>query len=242
METDESRQSDVIRANLAGIKRRIEEAAKSAGRESDKIEIVAVTKTHPAGTLRAAQEAGLTLFGENYVQEALAKQDELRDVPGIVWHFIGHLQSNKAQQVVGRFALIQTIDSDKLASKVSQAAERLGTTQEILIQVHLGDEATKFGVMPSDLMALCEKVVGFSNLSLRGLMGIAPVTAEDGSVADPRPYFARLRELVGALPAANRQVLSMGMSGDFEAAVQEGATMVRIGTALLGSRPGKPAL
>ncbi|HEX5324651.1 MAG TPA: YggS family pyridoxal phosphate-dependent enzyme [Capsulimonadaceae bacterium] len=237
MESVESRQTEVIQANLDDIRRRIAAAAKSAGRSPEEIEIVAVTKGQSTPTLRAAAAADLAVFGENYVQEALAKQNELADLPGLSWHFIGHLQSNKAAVVVGRFALIQSIDSERLAGKVALAAARSGITQNVLVQIHLGDEESKFGVRPEEAPALCERMARQPSLALRGLMGIAPVTAEEGARADPSPYFSRLRALFEDLPRENRQVLSMGMSGDFEAAVREGATLVRIGTALLGPRP-----
>lgn len=231
METDERRYSETIAKNLAEIRKRVAEAAKGVGRSPNDIQIVAVTKGQSASIVRAAANAGLSCFGENYVQEALAKQNDLADLADLGWHFIGHLQSNKAALTVGRFALIQTIDRERLARKVSEAASRRDITQDVLVQVHLGDEETKFGVTPPETPALCAKIASFQNISVRGLMGIAP-----GGPADPRPHFARLRTLFEEMPEENRQTLSMGMSGDFEAAIQEGATVVRIGTALLGQR------
>src|SRR5579862_4540314 len=157
MENEESRQGEAIRMRLAQVRQRIANAAQKAGRSASDIEIVAVSKGQPAGVVRAASLAGLSCFGENYVQEAVAKKDELEDLPGLFWHFIGHLQSNKASLVTGRFALIQSIDSERLARKVSEAASRAQFKQAALVQVHLGEEATKFGVSPEDALALCEK-------------------------------------------------------------------------------------
>jgi pyridoxal phosphate enzyme (YggS family) len=230
MDENIRRQSADIAANFDHVRRRIGEAARSSGRSAGDIEIVLVTKSHPASTLRAAAHAGLSCFGENYVQEALVKQDELGELADLSWHFIGHLQSNKASLVAGHFALIQSIDSERLARKVGEAASRLELTQSVLVQVHLGDEESKFGVAPEEALGLTDKIANMPDISLRGLMGIAP--AEN----DPRPHFARLRSLFERLPVENRQTLSMGMSGDFEVAIREGATMVRIGTAILGQR------
>lgn len=170
------------------------------------------------------------MFGENYVQEARAKHIELSDLDSLQWHFIGHLQSNKAAEAVGSFALIQSVDSERLAAKLGEMALRSGVVQNILVQIHLGEEASKFGAAASEAPALCEAVAQTAGLRLLGLMGIAPRSA------DPRPHFAKLRGLFEALPQESRRVLSMGMSADFEAAIGEGATMVRIGSALLGPR------
>lgn len=234
MQTEDSRQSIAIRANLADLRSRVDEAAGIAGRKPGEVEIVAVTKGHPASTVQASYDAGLRSFGENYVQEARAKQVEIGNLNGLRWHFIGHLQSNKAADVVGAFALIQSVDSERLAGKLGQIACRIGIVQDILIQVHLGDEETKFGVPPAEAPQLCDAVSQIRGLRLRGLMGIAP------QAGDPQPHFARLRSLFEMLPPGSRQVLSMGMSADFEIALREGANMVRIGTALLGSRQRTP--
>lgn len=230
MDTEESRASERIRANLANLRRRISDAAARAGRAGDDIQIVAVTKGQPASVIRAASTAGLNQFGENYVQEALAKQAELADFASARWHFIGHLQRNKADEIVNSFALLQSVDSERLATRLGSIAENRGVIQDVLVQMRLGDEPTKFGVPREEAPALCEAVLKTPGLRLKGLMGIAP----RGS--DPRPHFALLRSLFEQLPADRRLVLSMGMSADFEAAIEEGATMVRIGEALLGRR------
>jgi hypothetical protein len=235
MDNDALRQADMIQRNLAHVRKRIAEAAARAGRSPQQIDILAVTKGQPASILRAAYLAGLRKFGENYAQEALTKQEALADLAGIEWHFIGHLQSNKASLAARRFALIQGVDGKRLAMRLDEASRRSEIVQNILVQANLGDEATKSGASLDEVPALCEEIADLPNLRLLGLMGIAPL-ADDGATTDPSPYFARLRELFEGLPRPNRQILSMGMSGDFEAAIAQGATMVRVGSALLGPR------
>ena len=203
----------------------IAEAAARAGRSCDEVTLVAVTKKKPTEAVREALAAGVTAVGENYVQEAEEKRHE---VSGGSWHLLGHLQSNKAKLAVSLFDLIQSVDSVKLAAVLSrQAAEK---PQAILLQVHLGDEETKTGLPPDLVLDAAAEVAALPNLSLRGLMGIAP------NGTDPRPYFQELKRLFDQLPAPNREILSMGMSGDFETAIEEGATLVRVGTAIFGAR------
>nr|GBO97271.1 hypothetical protein YggS [Nitratidesulfovibrio sp. HK-II] len=243
----------------AAVRARVDAAARAAGRDPAGIILVAVSKYHPAASVAALVAAGQRDFGENYVQEALRKQAEVADMtgkaPSVVfspeqgdgprWHFIGHLQSNKAKDVVGRFALIHTVDSDALARKLdqrlagmpAQGADGAPPVQDILLQVNIGDEAQKSGVDPDDLPALAEAVLALPRLRLLGLMCMPPIF-DDGEAS--RPYFARLRELRDALAARvglPLPHLSMGMSHDAEVAVAEGATIVRVGTDIFGRRP-----
>ena len=214
-----------IADNIARVRQQIAEAAARAGRSPEEISLVAVTKKKPASAVGEALAAGISAVGENYVQEA---EEKRREVSGGSWHLLGHLQSNKAKLAVSLFDLIQSVDSVKLAAALSRQAE--GKTQAILLQVHLGDEETKTGLPPEAARDSAAEIAALPNLALRGLMGIAP------NGMDPRPYFQELKRLFDGLPASNRQTLSMGMSGDFEAAIEEGATLVRVGTAIFGAR------
>jgi pyridoxal phosphate enzyme (YggS family) len=197
------------------------------------VSIVAVTKTHGPDAVRAAVAAGLTMVGENRVQEALGKQAVLADCP-VEWHLIGSLQRKKARQVVGRFALIHSVDRLELAQELHTRAAP-GTRQAVLVQVNCSDEEQKGGVLPADLARLLEAMVGLDRLDVRGLMTMAALTPDEGT---QRRAFARLRELRDESAAAGFDVpeLSMGMSGDYPIAVEEGATMLRLGTVLLGER------
>ncbi len=217
--------------NLKGVQERIAAAAERSGRRADAITLIAVTKKQPASALREAQAANITDVGENYVQETIEKQEFWGPSQQPVrWHLIGHLQSNKAALAVTLFDLIQSVDSVKLAAALGKHAQLAGKTQDILLQVHLGDEPTKTGLPPEQAMDAAAEIAGLPGITLHGLMGIAPFGTE------PRPYFQELRRLLESLPSANRRVLSMGMSGDFETAIEEGATMVRVGTAIFGTR------
>ncbi len=214
-----------IADNIARVRQQIAEAAARAGRSPEEVTLVAVTKKKPASAVLEALTAGVAAVGENYVQET---EEKRAHVSGGSWHLLGHLQSNKAKLAVSLFDLIQSIDSVKLAAALSRQAE--GKPQAILLQVHLGDEETKTGLPPAEALDAAAQIAALPNLALQGLMGIAP------NGVDPRPYFQELKRLFDQLPASNRQVLSMGMSGDFEAAVEEGATLVRVGTAIFGTR------
>ncbi len=214
-----------ISDSIARVREKITSAAGRAGRSPDEVTLVAVTKKKPAAAVREALAAGITAVGENYVQEAEEKRSQ---VSGGSWHLLGHLQSNKAKLAVSLFDLIESVDSVRLAAALSrQAGEK---TQAILLQVHLGEEETKTGLPPELVLDAAAEIAALPNLSLRGLMGIAP------NNADPRPYFQQLKRLFDQLPTSNRQILSMGMSGDFETAIEEGATSVRVGTAIFGAR------
>jgi hypothetical protein len=219
----------LIRDRLAQVQERIARAAERAGRRPEELTLIGVSKVMPAALIREAYEAGLRHFGENYVQEFSAKRAELGEMPGAVFHMIGHLQSNKAAPAAELFDVIQTVDTAKLARRLHEA----GRTLRVLLEVKLGEEETKSGVAPEELPALIEAVKGFDRLDLRGLMVIPPWT-EQGETS--RPYFRRLRELAEPLGLPE---LSMGMSNDFEVAIEEGATLVRVGTAIFGPRKAK---
>ncbi len=232
-----------IAARFAALKEKVSAAAQRSGRAADDVSIVCVTKTHPASVVQAAYSAGLREFGENYVQEALAKQDELAAgtdatlLEGARWHLIGHLQSNKTNIVAGRYALIETVDSLKLGQRVGRAAEALGAVQDILIQVKLGSEESKSGVAPEEALRLADALLAMPGLQLCGLMAVAPLGEDGFLVTEPQPYFAQAKRLYDLLPNECRQILSMGMSADFECAIEEGSTSIRVGTTLLGRRP-----
>jgi len=228
-----------ISQNLENIKRRIDKAALSAGGDPAEVRLVAVTKTVTLERLQEAVAAGHTLFGENYVQEAKRKIADLG--PGLTWHFIGHLQSNKAKAAVEFFDLIHSVDRLRLAQALEQAAARRGKLQEILLQVNLAGEVSKSGTAPEAARDLLSAISRMPHLRVRGLMTMPPWLDDPEEV---RPYFRALRELRDRL--RNLQLvegdlpeLSMGMTGDFEVAVAEGATLVRIGTAIFGPRPGQ---
>jgi pyridoxal phosphate enzyme (YggS family) len=226
-----------MKAQIEAIRRRIEKAAADAGREPTSVRLVAVSKTVPADRVRAAIKNGITLLGENYIQEAREKIEALREFP-IAWHFIGHLQSNKAKYAVRLFDLIHSVDSIKLARELDRQAGKIGKIQDILIQVNTGKEASKSGVYVEEALTLLREAGQMSHIAIKGLMTLPPYFNAPDRV---RPYFQALRELRDriaseSLPGIVMDELSMGMTGDFEAAIQEGATLVRIGTALFGER------
>ncbi len=223
-----------IASHLEAVRRRIDAAAKRAGRDPAEITLVAVSKRKPTAMIHAAFEAGQRTFGENYAQELRDKAAELADLP-IRWHFIGNLQKNKAKYVAPAAAMMETIDSEELAiAMASRAPEKL----DCLIEVNIGDEQNKAGVAPEAVPELARAILHLSQLNLRGLMVIPPYgEAPEKS----RPYFRRLRELLTELNAqlaldTPLDALSMGMSDDFEVAIEEGATIVRVGTAIFGER------
>lgn len=219
--------------HLEAVRARIEQAARRAGRAPSEVTIVAVTKTHPVASIREAVGEGLQDVGENKVQEALGKMAEWPDAP-VRWHLIGHLQRNKAKQAVGRFALIHSLDSVRLADAIEQAAAAHGITQDVLVQVNVARELQKDGVSPDEVDALLEHVRAQKHLVLKGLMCMAPFIDDESVV---RSTFRELREMSDSrLPTPDSRFLSMGMSSDFEIAVEEGATHVRLGTVLFGER------
>jgi pyridoxal phosphate enzyme (YggS family) len=222
---------------LAGIRERIAAAARSAGRDPSSIRLVAVSKTFPIDAIREAYAAGQREFGENRVQEALQKIDAAADLD-IKWHLLGHLQTNKTKKAAPAFSTIHSVDSVELLQKIDAAAADAGRTPELLIQVDLAGETTKFGVPPEDVPQLFDAAVRCRAARVAGLMTLPPIPE---SPENARPWFRRLRELrdewlVAGVPPSMLAELSIGMSGDFEVAIQEGSTMVRIGTAIFGSR------
>jgi pyridoxal phosphate enzyme (YggS family) len=217
-----------VQSNIDLIQARIAAAAQRAGRPASDVQLVAVSKTVPPEVVEEALAAGQTLFGENKIQEAKAK---IPVVSGRAhWHMLGHLQSNKARDAVALFELIHSVDSVKLAVELDKWAERAGKTQAILLEVNVSGEASKFGLKPGDVPGALEQINALSRLEVHGLMTMAPF-AEEAEKA--RPFFRQLRELRDRLGLPH---LSMGMSHDFEVAVEEGATLVRVGTAIFGER------
>ncbi|WP_319541034.1 YggS family pyridoxal phosphate-dependent enzyme [uncultured Pseudodesulfovibrio sp.] len=229
-----TRKTELIE-RTAKVKEDLAEAAKAAGRNPEDVSLVAVSKLHPASDIRALAESGQVDFGENYVQEALNKQEVLTDLH-VHWHFIGGLQSNKAKFVAGNFGLVHSVDSRKLAQALHKKALSLNVVQDILLQVNIAGETQKSGITVDLLPQLAEDVMKMENVRLVGLMTMPPFFDEPERA---RPVFSRLRELREALESrlgTQLPHLSMGMTGDFIPAVQEGATLVRIGTRIFGAR------
>jgi len=224
-----------IQENIQRVEERIRKACSRSGRRPEEVRLIAISKTFPAARIREAYQAGLREFGENRVQEAATKIDDLKDLP-ITWHLVGHLQTNKAKRARELFRWIHSLDSVRLAEKLHQAA-REGERLPVLLQVNLGGEETKSGVGENEALRVAEEVSRLGSLDLRGLMLIPPFF-EDAENA--RPFFRRLRELRERIRAGLPQLalpeLSMGMSHDFEVAIEEGATMIRVGTAIFGPR------
>ena len=223
--------------NVAAIRRTMAEAARKAGRDAAEIRLCAACKTRTLEEVRASADLAIDLFGENHVQELVEKTDAgaYAGKPG---HFIGHLQTNKVNKVVGRAAVIESVDSERLLQKIEAAAARAGLVQDILIEVNIGAETSKSGIAPESLWPLAEAAEAAAHLRLRGLMAIPPA---DATPEMTHRFFAAMRELLAALQArqyasAVPDTLSMGMSGDYAAAIEEGATIVRIGTAIYGAR------
>ena len=225
-----------IRENVEKIKERIEKAAQRAGRKSEDIILLAASKTQPPEKIVEAYEAGIRYFGENRVQEGIKKIEALSDLKDIHWHLIGGLQTNKAKYAVKYFELIHSLDREALTDEIDKRAGKIGKVQDVLIEVNVGEEETKYGVKPENLEKLFEYSLQKENLRILGLMCIPPYF-EDPEKS--RPYFAMLRDMKEQLEKkfnVSLPHLSMGMSHDFEVAIEEGATIVRIGTAIFGER------
>ena len=229
-----------IADNIAMVRERMNAAAKRTGRDPDAVTLMAVSKTVPPELIRAAHLAGMRVFGENRVQEFAGKVDALRDLSDAEWHMIGHLQTNKAAKAAELFVAVDSIDSLRLAQRLNSSAQQAGKKLGILIEINVGGEAAKTGVAPEsqELEKILQAAPSLEHLEIRGLMTIPPLT-DDPQRA--RPYFRRLRELqeeIGTrqLPGISMTVLSMGMSHDFEIAIEEGSTCVRVGTAIFGER------
>jgi pyridoxal phosphate enzyme (YggS family) len=229
-----------IAENIARLRERVESATARAGRKSSEISLMAVTKTVSSEPISEAYEAGIRLFGENRVQEFAAKADSLRQLEGADWHMIGHLQSNKTTRAVELFHAIDSVDSVRVAQRLNSAASQLGKTIPVLIEINIGGESAKSGVAPdsSEFDALLDAAPELSSLNFQGLMTVPPY---DDDPERSRSYFRKMRQLlekIGSrqLPTVSMQVLSMGMSHDFEVAIEERSTCVRIGTAIFGER------
>jgi hypothetical protein len=228
-----------IAERLRDVRQRIAEAAESVDRDPGSVRLVAISKTFPTGAIREAFDAGQRDFGENKVQEALPKIEQLRDLP-ITWHLVGHLQTNKSKKAASAFSLIQSVDSGELLQKIDRAAHEAGRAPELLIQVDLAEEATKSGAQPDAVPSILDLASTCRAARVVGLMTLPPLPEQPD---DARPWFRRLRELRNRLldarvPPDMLRELSMGMSGDFQVAIEEGATIVRVGTAIFGPRGG----
>jgi len=225
-----------IAEHISKIEERIAQAVLRSGREPGSVRLVAVSKTKPAAAVAEAFSCGQRIFGENYVQELVGKHAEL---PGeISWHFIGNLQSNKVRQIAGLVDLIHSVDRLSLATEIDRQWGAIGKVCDVLIQVNISREATKGGATSEELLALVQEVARMPNLRVCGLMTMPPFFDDPEGA---RPYFRALKELAkeleaAAVPGVEMRELSMGMSGDFEAAIEEGATLVRVGSALFGER------
>jgi PLP dependent protein len=229
-----SEQDPTLAERAGRVLDRIAAAQRRAGRPAGSVKLIAVSKTQPMARIAEALAAGLTVFGENYVQEAAEK---IAAVPDAEWHLIGKLQGNKVRKAVSLFSWIQTADSPTRLAEISRCAVEAGKTVPVLVEVNVGAERDKAGASPAELRALLEASLDLPGVRVRGLMAIPPYAADP---EEARPHFVRLRALRDRLarevPRADLAELSMGMSNDFEAAVEEGATMVRVGTAIFGSR------
>jgi pyridoxal phosphate enzyme (YggS family) len=232
-----------IAQNLVQVRERINAAARRAGRRSEDIALMAVSKMFPAECIREAYDAGLRLFGESRVQELGGKIDSLSDLPAVEWHLIGHLQTNKAAKAVELFASVDSVDSLRLAQKLDASARQVSKKIGVLIEINIGGEAAKSGLAPGsrELEELLLGAHGLEYLEFRGLMAVPPFTDDP---QEARPYFRRLRELRDQIAARRLSgvdvgILSMGMSHDFEVAIEEGSNCVRVGTAIFGERSRK---
>jgi pyridoxal phosphate enzyme (YggS family) len=226
-----------IAENLERVRKQIASAAAKSGRSPDEVKLIAITKTHPAEKVREAVEAGQTLFGESRVQEARAKIPELSS--NIRWHFVGHLQKNKVRPALPLFEMIHSVDSLALAQDINRIAEEEGLYPKVLLEVNVAGEGTKFGFTPDDLREQMEVLLALPRLSIEGLMCIPPLAVES---EDSRKFFVQVRELRDSLEKEfNMKLpqLSMGMTQDFPIGIQEGATLVRVGTAIFGERSKK---
>jgi len=230
-----------IENNLKGVEEIIRETALSCGRDPASVKLLAVSKTFPAEIVEQAFRAGQRLFGETRVQEAVVKiplvhADEIR------WHLVGHLQTNKIKQAVQLFDVIESIDSEKVARKIDQYCSKLNKVMPVFIQINVGEEPQKFGIEPTQIHEVVREIDALPNLELQGLMAIPPYSVDPEA---SRPYFRRMVKLLTQVNAARTsplQELSMGMSSDFRVAIEEGSTIVRVGTSIFGARSRVPAL
>ncbi len=230
----------LIARNLAQVRDRIAEAARRSGRSPERITLIGVCKTISAAHVQEAVEAGLADLGENRVQEAEEKIPQVRPGPsGITWHLVGHLQGNKARKAVALFAWVHSVDTAELALRLDRLAAEAGRKLDVLVEINLAGEATKQGLHPARLGPVLEALASLENLRVAGLMAVPPILPEGTPAAASRPHFRRLAALRDSWRARGYDLpaLSMGMSDDFEVAVEEGATHVRVGRAIFGERP-----
>ena len=225
-----------ITENLSIVENKIAAACKRAGRERDEVKLIAVSKTQPVEAIREAIEYGINSFGENRVQELREKTEIIKD--NLDWHLIGHLQTNKVKFVVGKVSLIHSLENIRLAEAIDKEAKKHNVIVDVLVEVNIAKEDTKFGVNPEEVESFIREVLIFKNINIRGLMTVAPYT--DIS-EENRKYFKQLKKIMVDLNSknihnVNMNVLSMGMTGDYEIAIEEGATLVRVGTGIFGSR------
>ena len=226
----------MIKENIAAVEEKIQAACQRAGRNPDEITLIAVSKTKPVEAIREAIQTGMADFGENKVQELTQKMDTITD--NVRWHMIGHLQKNKVKYIVGRVALIHSVDSLSLAEKIQEESVKKNVTVNILVQVNISGEESKFGTKAQAAMELVQNIAKLPNIRIQGLMTIAPFVENP---EENRLYFRNLRKLAVDIKSKNidnvtMNTLSMGMTGDYEVAVEEGATMVRVGTGIFGER------
>jgi pyridoxal phosphate enzyme (YggS family) len=226
----------MIKEQLEDVEQKIQAACKRAGREREEVTLIAVSKTKPVSVLQEAYDCGIRIFGENKVQELTNKYDELPE--DISWHMIGHLQTNKVKYIVDKAALIHSVDSLKLAETIDKEAQKKGCTAKILVEVNVAEEESKYGLKINEVLPFVEKIAKFEHVSVCGLMTIAPFVENP---EDNRLIFANLQKLSVDIKKknidnVNVSILSMGMTNDYEVAIQEGATMVRVGTGIFGAR------
>ncbi len=228
----------MIKQNIENILNLIDSSANKSGRKREEIKLIAVSKTFPAEKVKEAINAGITDFGENYVQDFLSKYDKLINEK-INWHFIGHLQTNKIKYIYNKINLLHTLDSLKLAEKLNNKLSENSQTLDVLVQVNIGKEKNKYGIFEENLESFFEKLLNYKNINIKGLMTITPYFENK---EDVRPLYRKMRKLLENLSNLNNneninlKELSMGMSHDFDIAIEEGATMIRVGTAIFGQR------
>ena len=226
----------MLESNFTEVEEKIQAACAAAGRSREEVTLIAVSKTKPVEILKEAYDLGTRVFGENKVQEIMDKYDALpRDIK---WHMIGHLQRNKVKYIIDKVELIHSVDSIRLVEAIDKEAGKKGIIANILIEVNVAKEDSKFGILPEEVESFAEEAAKFSNIRIQGLMTIAPYVENP---EENRPYFARLRKLSVDIAEkkvdnVNMSILSMGMTNDYQVAIEEGATMVRIGTGLFGAR------
>lgn len=226
----------MIKENLAEVETKICAACERAGRDRSEVTLITVSKTNPVVRLKEAMDCGGSVFGENKVQEMLEKMEELPD--SLEWHMIGHLQRNKVKYIMGKVALIHSVDSLRLAQEISKEAVKQGTEENILVEINVAEEESKFGITTEEAIQLVEDIAKLPAIHVKGLMTIAPFVAEP---EENRPVFRALKKLSVDIKQKNidnvtMDVLSMGMTNDYEVAIEEGATMIRVGTGIFGKR------